>query len=452
MAHPRPRVAQEAVARCQATSSGVVGDGEPLEGGLGLGVADEGPQRDLVAGAAGDPPPAAGADEHEFVAVVTAHAPGLADHLDAVDGRPSMAARSWLGVTVRGRRDADIVEPFRRCRCYTRIRSRVSRPRERVHSWRWTWTRFGRISRRSRPARRISTVRAGRRHRTSWPMRSARPWSRRSRTAAASRPPNARPRPRFADARSAMADLLAARPDGIVFGRSMTQLTFDLARTLAKTWRAGRRDRGDPARSRRERASVGHRGRARRRDDPLRRLRPGHRRADSRPHRRAAVGAHPAGGGHRRVEPVRHPSRPRHDRRPGARRRRAAVRRRRAPDRARLGRHRARSAPTCSRARRTSSSARTAECSPPTRACSSSCTPTSSSPSSDAVPERFELGHAAVRAAWPGTTRRGRLHRRPRRRRLVAARAARDVHGAESRSTRTGCASASRRPSPTCPA
>ncbi len=40
-------------------------------------------------------------------------------------------------------------------------------------------------------------------------------------------------------ARSAMADLLAARPDGVVFGRSMTQLTFDLARTLAKTWGAG---------------------------------------------------------------------------------------------------------------------------------------------------------------------------------------------------------------------
>jgi cysteine desulfurase family protein (TIGR01976 family) len=37
-------------------------------------------------------------------------------------------------------------------------------------------------------------------------------------------------------ARSAMADLLGADPGGIVFGRSMTQLTFDMARTLAKTW------------------------------------------------------------------------------------------------------------------------------------------------------------------------------------------------------------------------
>jgi cysteine desulfurase family protein (TIGR01976 family) len=39
-------------------------------------------------------------------------------------------------------------------------------------------------------------------------------------------------------ARSAMADLLGADPGGIVFGRSMTQLTFDMARTLAKTWSA----------------------------------------------------------------------------------------------------------------------------------------------------------------------------------------------------------------------
>lgn len=37
-------------------------------------------------------------------------------------------------------------------------------------------------------------------------------------------------------ARSAAADLLGADPAGIVFGRSMTQLTFDLARTLAKGW------------------------------------------------------------------------------------------------------------------------------------------------------------------------------------------------------------------------
>lgn len=41
------------------------------------------------------------------------------------------------------------------------------------------------------------------------------------------------------DARAAMADLLAADPRGIVFGRSMTALTFDLARTLAAQWGPG---------------------------------------------------------------------------------------------------------------------------------------------------------------------------------------------------------------------
>lgn len=40
-------------------------------------------------------------------------------------------------------------------------------------------------------------------------------------------------------ARQAVADLLGADPGGVVFGRSMTQLTFDFSRALAKTWRAG---------------------------------------------------------------------------------------------------------------------------------------------------------------------------------------------------------------------
>src|SRR5919107_4301954 len=40
-------------------------------------------------------------------------------------------------------------------------------------------------------------------------------------------------------ARDAMADLLGADPRGVVFGRSMTQLTFDMARTLARTWAPG---------------------------------------------------------------------------------------------------------------------------------------------------------------------------------------------------------------------
>lgn len=40
-------------------------------------------------------------------------------------------------------------------------------------------------------------------------------------------------------ARAAMADLLAADPRGVVFGRSATALTFDLARTLAAGWGPG---------------------------------------------------------------------------------------------------------------------------------------------------------------------------------------------------------------------
>ncbi|MDK3255359.1 cysteine desulfurase-like protein [Blastococcus capsensis] len=49
---------------------------------------------------------------------------------------------------------------------------------------------------------------------------------------------------RFADAtvlaaRAAMADLLGVDPGGVVFGRSATQLTFDLARTLAAGWGPG---------------------------------------------------------------------------------------------------------------------------------------------------------------------------------------------------------------------
>jgi cysteine desulfurase family protein (TIGR01976 family) len=41
------------------------------------------------------------------------------------------------------------------------------------------------------------------------------------------------------EARRAMADLLDAHPAGIVFGRSATQLTYDFARTLASTWSPG---------------------------------------------------------------------------------------------------------------------------------------------------------------------------------------------------------------------
>ena len=42
-----------------------------------------------------------------------------------------------------------------------------------------------------------------------------------------------------AGAREALADLLGAEASGIVFGRSATQLTYDFSRTLAKSWRPG---------------------------------------------------------------------------------------------------------------------------------------------------------------------------------------------------------------------
>jgi cysteine desulfurase family protein (TIGR01976 family) len=41
------------------------------------------------------------------------------------------------------------------------------------------------------------------------------------------------------DCRRALGDLLGADPDEVIFGRSMTALTFDLSRTLAAQWRAG---------------------------------------------------------------------------------------------------------------------------------------------------------------------------------------------------------------------
>ncbi len=41
------------------------------------------------------------------------------------------------------------------------------------------------------------------------------------------------------ESRRAVADLLGARPDGVVFGRSMTQVTMDVSRALARTWSPG---------------------------------------------------------------------------------------------------------------------------------------------------------------------------------------------------------------------
>lgn len=41
------------------------------------------------------------------------------------------------------------------------------------------------------------------------------------------------------EARAAVADLVGGSPGGVVFGRSMTQLTYDMARALAKAWGPG---------------------------------------------------------------------------------------------------------------------------------------------------------------------------------------------------------------------
>ena len=137
-----------------------------------------------------------------------------------------------------------------------------------------------------------------------------------------------------------MADLLNADPRGVVFGRSMTQLTMDIARTLARDWGPGdevvvtRLDHDSNVRTWVHAAE--HAGC----DGALGRLRPRDRRA-----RPGAGGGGPlrsdeGRGDDRRLEPDRHPSRRAGDRRAGPRRRGTAVRRRRPLHRARPGRRR----------------------------------------------------------------------------------------------------------------
>ena len=60
-------------------------------------------------------------------------------------------------------------------------------------------------------------------------------------------------------ARAAVADLLGCDAGGVVFGRSMTQLTYDLAAGAGQAVGARRRGRGDPARPRREHPALGAR-------------------------------------------------------------------------------------------------------------------------------------------------------------------------------------------------
>jgi cysteine desulfurase family protein (TIGR01976 family) len=52
-------------------------------------------------------------------------------------------------------------------------------------------------------------------------------------------PPGRRAGEIVAAARAAVADLLGASPDGVVFGPSATALTYTVARTLSRTWQAG---------------------------------------------------------------------------------------------------------------------------------------------------------------------------------------------------------------------
>ena len=179
------------------------------------------------------------------------------------------------------------------------------------------------------------------------------------------------------DCRAALADLLGADPRGIVFGRSATALTYDLARALAKDWGPGdevvvtRLDHDANIRP------VGAGRRGGRRHRALGRLRPRHRRAVGGCRGGRALRAHPARRHHRRLQPDRHP----HAGLPG----RPTSPTRWAPCTGSTGctppptprSTSRRCAPTSGPARPTSSWARTAACSPPTRRCSRPCTPTS---------------------------------------------------------------------------
>ena len=238
-----------------------------------------------------------------------------------------------------------------------------------------------------------------------------------------------------------MADLLGADPRGIVFGRSMTQLTFDLVPHAGRRLGPGRRGGGHPARPRREHPAVGAGRRGGRRDGALGRLRPGDRRADRGRRRRGAVRADPAGRRHRRLQPDRHPARrsprsPRWRTTPGR-----CLRRRRAPHRARAGRRRragrgllrllAVQVPRPA-LRRAGGRAGAAGDAAPRTSCCRRPTPCPSGSSSARCPT----------SCWPGTTAAvdflAGLRRPPT---ATPARAAGRRDDRRSRSTRTGCAS-----------
>ena len=130
--------------------------------------------------------------------------------------------------------------------------------------------------------------------------------------------------------RKALADLLNADPRGIVFGRSMTQLTFDVSRALAKTWPpadevvVSRLDHDANIRPWTYAAEAA--GATVRWAD----FDPEYRRTDAGRRRRRAHRPHPAGRRHRRLQPDRHSTGPGRHRPTGTRLRRAVLRRRRA--------------------------------------------------------------------------------------------------------------------------
>ena len=192
--------------------------------------------------------------------------------------------------------------------------------------------------------------------------------------------------------RAALGDLLGVPADTVVLGRSATELTFQLARTLSRGWGPGdevvvtRLDHDANIRPWVLAAeAVGATVRWARFDA-------GHRRARPRRGRRRRRPPDPPGRRDRGVEPHRHPPGPARGRRRRPRGRGAGARRRRPPRGARRGRRRRPRGrhvrllavqvpgPAPRRAHR------------PGRPARASSARTSCCPSSDAVPERYELG------------------------------------------------------------
>ena len=237
------------------------------------------------------------------------------------------------------------------------------------------------------------------------------------------------------DARRRWPTCSAPIPRGIVFGRSMTQLTFDFAAHLCRELGAGRRGRGQPARPRRERPARGccaaeAVGAAVRWVD----FDPDTGELTAARRRRRAVRAAPGWSPDRRVQPDRH----------------AARTRRRSPARcttsARCSTSTACTSPRTRRSTWPRSGADFFACSPykflgphcgvlaAAPELLETLHPDKLLPSTDAVPERFELGTLPVRAAGRddgGGRLPRRAHRRrrgPPRQRLLAAMSRVEAH------------------------